>query len=208
MGDNPKTMPVLLALIAVLAGYAAYSGSGVSMIGVKGLHSQMAHADSLRDSIAVLDAKIDTAKRDIAKESVEDVKKRVSAYRASLVLLRSLVPEQREVTNLLDDVTQRSRVRGVRMTSFQPVAPQAGPAPFDTYAYQFVVVGHYHQVAEFLTDIASLQRIMVPGNVKIVAADPKQARAFGDTTAMVEAHFSVRTYVKAKVTGDSTNATK
>jgi Tfp pilus assembly protein PilO len=206
MGDNSKTIPVVLALLALLVAYMGYSGDGISFIGMHGLKAKMVHADSLRDSIAVLQVKIDTAKRDIAKESVEDVKKRVAGYRASLALLRTLVPEQREVTNLLDDVTLRSRVRGVRMTGFQPVAPVSGPVPFDTYAYQFVVVGHYHQVAEFLTDIASLRRIMVPGDVKLIAADPKQARAFGDTTAMIEAHFTVRTYVKAKAAEDSTHA--
>ena len=206
MGNNSKTMPIALTVIALLVGFAAWSGQGLSFIGVQGLQAKMARADSLRDSITVLDAKIDTAKRDIAKESVEDVKKRVAAYRASLALLRSLVPEQREVTNLLDDVTTRSRVRGVRMTGFSPVTPVNGPAPFDTYSYNFTVVGHYHQVAEFLTDIASLRRIMVPGEVRLVGADAKQARAFGDTTAMLEAHFTVRTYVKAKTAEDTAHA--
>ena len=94
------------------------------------------------------------------------------------------------------------------MTGFQPVAPQPGPMPFDTYAYSFVVVGHYHQVAEFLTDIASLRRIMVPADVRMVAASQAQGRAFGDTTAMLEAHFTVRTYVKSKAAEDSTHANK
>ena len=206
MGANSKTVPVVLAMMALLVAYMGYSGDGIGFVGIHGLKGRMAHADSLRDSIAVLQVRIDTAKKDIARESVEDVRKRVANYRASLALLRTLVPEQREVTSLLDDVTQRSRVRGVRVTGFQPVPPTPGPVPFDTYTYQFVVVGHYHQVAELLTDIASLRRIMVPGDVKLVAADPKQARAFGDTTAMIEAHFSVRTYVKAKVAEDSTHA--
>jgi Tfp pilus assembly protein PilO len=206
MGDNSKTVPVVLALVALLVAYMAYSGDGIGLVGIRGLQSRIAHADSVRDSIAVLQVKIDTAKHDIAQESVEDIQKRVAKYRASLALLRTLVPEQREVTNLLDDVTLRSRVRGIRMTGFQPSPPVPGPAPFDTYSYQFVVVGHYHQVAEFLTDIASLRRILVPGDVKLIAADQKQARAFGDTTAMIEAHFSVRTYVKAKAVEDSTHA--
>jgi Tfp pilus assembly protein PilO len=206
MGDNSKTIPIALSALALLLGYALWSGQGVSMLGVTGIQAEMARADSMHDSLGVLQAKIDTARRDIAKESVEDVKKRVANYRASLVLLRSLVPEQREVTNLLDDVTARSRARGVRMTGFQPTAPVPGPAPFDTYAYSFTVVGHYHQVAEFLTDIASLRRIMVPGDVKIVAANQAQARAFGDTTAMLEAHFTVRTYVKQQSPEDSTHA--
>jgi len=204
MGDNSKLVPYALAFFALLLGYASYSGDVIGYAGMHGFKEKMARADTLRDSLVILDAKIDTAKRDIAKESVEDVKKRVAGYRASLALLRTLVPEQREVTNLLDDVTARSRARGVRMTSFQPMPIAGGPAPFDTWSYQFAVVGHYHQVSEFLTDIASLHRIMVPGEVKFVAADPKQAKAFGDTTAMLAAHFTVRTYVKGK-TEDSTH---
>jgi Tfp pilus assembly protein PilO len=206
MGENnSKTIAIGIAFVAVALAYCLWSGTGVEMVGVRGISQQMARADTLRDSITVLQAKIDTARRDIAKESVEDVKKRVANYRASLALLRTLVPEQREVTNLLDDVTTRSRVRGVRMTGFQPAAPTPGPAPFDTYSYQFTVVGHYHQVAEFLTDIASLRRIMVPGDVKIIGANAQQAKAFGDTTAMLEAHFTVRTYVKSAAE-DTTHA--
>ena len=206
MGDNAKTIPIILTLLALLAGYAVYSGEGVSLLGVPGIKPRIAHADSLRDSLKVLQAHIDTAKRDLAKESVEDVTKRVAAFRGSLALLRTLVPEQREVNNMLDDVNLRSRVRGVRMTGFQPTAPVPGPAPFDTYSYNFVVVGHYHQVAEFLTDIASLRRIMVPADVRLTAASQAQGRAFGDTTAMLEAHFTVRTYVKSKAPEDSTHA--
>ncbi len=206
MGETSKSTAIMLALLAIVAAYAAYSGDGISMLGMTGLKARMAHADSVRDSITVLTAKIDTARRDLAKESVEDIKKHVAQFRTSLSLLRSLVPEQREVTNLLDDVTSRSRVRGVRMTAFQPSAPVAGPAPFDTYSYQFVVVGHYAAVASFLTDIASLRRIMVPGDVKLVGASAAQGRAYGDTTSMLEAHFTVRTYVKAKTVEDSSHA--
>ena len=207
MGDNAKTMPIVLTLIALLLAYAAYTGDGIKLLGLPGIKPEMARADSLSDSLKALQIRIDSAKRDLAKESLEDVKKRVDGYRSSLALLRTLVPEQREVNNMLDDVNMRSRVRGVRMTGFKPEAPLPGPAPFDTYGYDFVVVGHYDQVAEFLTDIASLRRIMVPGDVKLGAASQAQGRAYGDTTAMLEAHFTVRTYVKsAKAAEDSTHA--
>lgn len=206
MGETSKSTAIMVALLALVVGYAAWSGDGISYLGMNGIKARMAQADTLQDSLTVLTARIDTAKRDIAKESVEDVTKRVAAYNASLTLLRSLVPEQREVTNLLDDVTARSRARGVRMTGFQPEAPVAGPLPFDTYAYEFTVVGHYHQVAQFLTDIASLRRIMVPADVKLSAANNQQGKVFGDTTSMLEANFTVRTYVKAKPSEDSTHA--
>ncbi|MGH7582465.1 MAG: type 4a pilus biogenesis protein PilO [Gemmatimonadales bacterium] len=206
MGASSKTTGILLALIAVAFAYMCYSGDGISLLGMHGLMPRMAYADSLRDSIKVLHARIDTAKKDLATQSVEDVTKRVAEYQASLALLKTLVPTQRDVNNLLDDVTTRSRVRGVRITSFVPGQPLQGPAPFDTWSYDFTVVGHYHPIAEFLTDIASLRRIMVPGGVHLTGANSQQARAFGDTTAMVEAHFTVRTYVKPTTAEDSTNA--
>ena len=210
MGDNSKTMPIILTLIALLLGYAAYSGEGISMLGMPGHQA----ADGARRFAARFDQgacrrKIDTAKRDLAKESVEDVKKRVdgiprlarAAAHAGARAARSQQHARRRQHALArarraDDrlPADRRRCRARRRST--------------PTRYEFVVVGHYHQVAEFLTDIASLRRIMVPGDVKLVAASQAQARAFGDTTAMLEAHFTVRTYVKSKAPEDSTHAKK
>lgn len=206
MADLPKSTPVLLTCIALLVGYVGYTGTGLNAIGMKGLRARQERVTLMTDTLTRLQAEIDTAKRDLAHGSVEELKKRVEAYKASLGILRTLVPEQREVNNLLDDIQIRAKVRGVTFSGFAPVPPEAGPAPYDTYSYKLSVIGHYHQVGQFLTDIASLRRIIVPGDVTIGAANATQARALGDTTAMLEARFSIKTYVKAKTTEDSTNA--
>ncbi len=206
MADLPKSTPVMLTCIALLVGYVGYTGTGLNAIGMKGLRARQERVTLMTDTLTRLQAEIDTAKRDLAHGSVEELKKRVEAYKASLGILRTLVPEQREVNNLLDDIQIRAKVRGVTFSGFAPVPPEAGPAPYDTYSYKLSVIGHYHQVGQFLTDIASLRRIIVPGDVTIGAANATQARALGDTTAMLEARFSIKTYVKAKTTEDSTNA--
>lgn len=206
MADLPKSTPVMLTCIALLVGYVGYTGTGLNAIGMKGLRARQERVTLMTDTLTRLRAEIDTAKRDLAHGSVEELKKRVEAYKASLGILRTLVPEQREVNNLLDDIQIRAKVRGVTFSGFAPVPPEAGPAPYDTYSYKLSVIGHYHQVGQFLTDIASLRRIIVPGDVTIGAANATQARALGDTTAMLEARFSIKTYVKAKTTEDSTNA--
>lgn len=206
MADLPKSTPVMLTVIALLVGYVGYTGTGLDMVGMKGLQSRQQRVVLLSDTLTRLQAEIDTAKRDLASGSVEDLRKRVDAYKASLGVLRTLVPEQREVNNLLDDIQIRAKVRGVTFSGFSPVPPEAGPAPYDTYSYKLSVIGHYHQVGQFLTDIASLRRIIVPGEVIIGSANQAQARALGDTTAMLEARFSIKTYVKARMTEDSTNA--
>ena len=206
MADMPKSTPVMLTLVALLVGYVGYTGTGLETIGMKGLQSRQQRVTLMTDTLTRLQAEIDTAKRDLARGSVEDLKRRTEAYKASLGVLRTLVPEQREVNNLLDDIQIRAKVRGVTFSGFAPVPPEAGPAPYDTYSYKLSVIGHYHQVGQFLTDIASLRRIIVPGDVVIGAANTAQARALGDTTAMLEARFSIKTYVKARLPEDSTNA--
>ena len=205
MADMPKSTPVLLALFAALVAYAGYSGDGINMLGLEGIKFRMERVDSMQDTLALLQSQIDTAKRDLATGSVEDVRKRVEAYRASLNVLRTLVPEQNEVADLLDDILIRAKVRGLNTSGFVPQPPRPGPEPFDTYLYQMSVIGRYHQVGAFLTDIASLRRIIVPGDVVVAAANMQQARALGDTTAMLEARFTVRTYTKAQLAEDSTN---
>jgi Tfp pilus assembly protein PilO len=202
MADTPKTTPILLGIIALAIGYAGWSGDGLNLVGVDGLKARNARVTALQDTIATLEAQIDTAKRDLARESVEDVQRRAAAYGSSLDILRSLVPEQREVANLLDDIQIRAKVRGVTVADFSVLTPVEGPAPFDTYSYSMAVIGRYHQVGSFLTDVASLRRIMVSSDLKLAAANITQARVLGDTTAMIEARFTIRTYVKAKA--DST----
>ena len=62
------------------------------------------------------------------------------AIASSLLLLRRLVPERNEVPNLLDDISTRSKIRGVTLSQVVPQPVEPGPAPFDTYYVQHV--GH------------------------------------------------------------------
>ena len=79
-----------------------------------------------------------------------------------------------------------------------PLPVENGPAPFDTYKYNMSVIGHYDQIGQFLADVASLQRIIVPYDLRLDQANNNAAKALGDTTgALLEAKFQVRTYVKS-----------
>lgn len=199
MADTPKSTPILILLLAAAAAYAGWSGDGINLVGAEGIKVRQMRVDSMQDTLTTLRAEIDTAKADLARESVEDVQARITAYQGSLDILRTLVPEQREVADLLDDIQIRAKVRGVRFANFDPVAPVAGPPPFDTYGYQLAVIGRYHQVGAFLADIASLRRIIVPGQVTMSPAPIEAARVLGDTTGMLQASFTVTTYVKGSL---------
>jgi Tfp pilus assembly protein PilO len=202
MADTPKSTPLLLLLIAILLGYIGYTGSGLDLIGVDGVQTRQERVLALQDTLNDVRAEVERAKADLARESVEDVQARTAAYQASLGVLRSLVPEQREVANLIDDVNIRAKVHGLRVEAFTPSAPVAGPEPFDTHSYEFTVIGRYNQVGDFLTDVASLRRIMVPRAINLNRASVASARILGDTLSMLEARFSLKSYVKAAATSE------
>jgi type IV pilus assembly protein PilO len=153
---------------------------------------------ALRDTIARFEAATDSAKKELARGTVADVRKRLETYRASLALLRRLVPERNEVPNLLDDISTRSKIRGVTLSSVVPQPVEVGPAPFDTYKYNMSVIGKYDHIGQFLADMASLQRIIVPYDLMITAANSSSAKALGDSSgSMLEAKFQIRTFVKS-----------
>jgi type IV pilus assembly protein PilO len=197
--DNPKATPFLGLLLAGLAGYLFYTGDVVGSLGVEGVPLKKERIIVLQDSINALEAQTDSVKRDLARGTIEDLKKRIEAYRGTLTVLRQLVPERNEVPNLLDDISTRAKIRGVNLSEVVPQAVAPGPNPFDTYAYRVAVVGRFDQIGEFLADIASLRRIIVPYDVTVKAAQLTQARALGDSTgALLEASFQIRTYVKGQ----------
>jgi type IV pilus assembly protein PilO len=182
----------------ILAGAAAYVGyDGLTMIGLHGIREGKERAKVVQDSITTLTAETDSARAQLAEGTMEDLRRRLNNYRISLELMRRLVPERNEVPNLLDAITTRARIRGVNLSQVSPLGLTSGPAPFDTQAYQLSVLGHYDQIGEFLADIASLERIIVPLDLKLAQAPAQSAKALGDSTgAMLEAKFLIRTYVK------------
>ncbi len=196
--DTPGGKAGIAIVGALLVGYVIYTGEVIKMAGLSGLSTRSERVEVLRDSITTLQGQTDAAKRELARSSIEDIRARVDQYRSTLTVLREFVPDGNEVPNLLDAISTRAKIRGVNLSQFVPRAVEPGPPPFDTYAYQMAVIGRYDQIGEFLSDVASLRRIMVSENVTLTRAAATEAAALGDTTsAMLEATFQIRTYVKS-----------
>jgi len=80
-------------------------------------------------------------------------------------LLRQL-PNKTEVPNLLVDITQAGLGRGLNFVLFKPEKER----PLEFYAelpINITVTGTYHQLGEFVSDIAALPRIVTVGNINI-----------------------------------------
>jgi Tfp pilus assembly protein PilO len=182
------------------------------------LHSpKLAEIKATQTQIDSLSEVIRKAKADLASGSVESMRRAIERYRAGLGLMRRLVPEGNDVPTLLDQISNRAKVRGLTVGTFQPLSVEPGPPlaltirepgdtgkarkpgqpAFDIYRYHYEIYGHYDDIGEFLSDVASLARIMVPQSLVLKAATAQTQKFVGDTLgALLEADFDLRTYVK------------
>jgi type IV pilus assembly protein PilO len=186
--DQRSQVMLLVIVLAVVGGYGFwryYEGPATSQIA-----AERVEIDSLRTIV-------DRAKEDLAQGTVEDLRQKVERYREILTLMRRLVPEHNEVSDLIDEMSTRAKVRGVTIGKIEPLAVEPG-SPFDTYRYRLEILGHYDQLGEYVSDIASLPRIVVPQDLVLSPASLGAQRLMGDTIgALLEADLAIRTFVKS-----------
>jgi type IV pilus assembly protein PilO len=158
---------------------------------------------SLEVEIDSLHTVVDSARRDLASGTVESLRQRIAGYEGSLSLMRRLVPLENEVPRLIDDIASRATLRGVQIQEINPQSVDAA-GMFNVHRYRVSVVGHYDQIGEFLADIASLPRIMVPYDLTLGTAPLTAQVTYGDTTgALLQGQFQLRTFVKPPSPGGS-----
>lgn len=158
--------------------------------------TQQTELQATQVAIDSLQAAVDSARADLARGTVESLRQRVADYEATVQLMRQLVPTGDEVANLIDDISNRAKLRNVTVADLSPQGAEDEGA-FRAARYRFVVLGRYDDIGAFLSDIASLPRIMVPRELGLTVASGNVVQALGDTTgALLQASFNLRTFVK------------
>ncbi|HEX3533750.1 MAG TPA: type 4a pilus biogenesis protein PilO [Gemmatimonadaceae bacterium] len=148
-----------------------------------------AHVDSL-------DKKNQEARADIAQGSLQKLRAQAAEYDQSLKVMRQLVPRSNEVPALLEDISTAARRVGLDLATVEPMPVLAGEQ-FDTYRYKLAVIGGYHPVGQFLSNVGSLSRIIAPVTMAIKLhpiADKTKARV-RKGESLIDTEFQVQTYV-------------
>lgn len=106
---------------------------------------------------------------------LERYRREVGARERELDALRRLIPERDEVADLYRSVAVHSRSEGLELVRVTPMPPRLDSAAhFLRQEWRMAVEGGYHQVARFLTEVASLDRMVRPGVMEIVPADAQE----------------------------------
>jgi len=153
------------------------------------LAATQAHVDAL-------DKKNQEARADIAQGSLQKLRAQSAEYDQSLKVMRQLVPRINEVPALLEDISTAARRVGLDLATVEPMPVLAGEQ-FDTYRYKLAVIGGYHPVGQFLSNVGSLSRIIAPVTMAIKLhpiADKTKARV-RKGESLIDTEFQVQTYV-------------
>ena len=148
-----------------------------------------AHVDSL-------DRRNQQARADIAQGSLQKLRAQAAEYEQSLRVMRQLVPRSNEVPALLEDMSTAARRVGLDLATVEPMPVLPGEQ-FDTYRYKLAVIGGYHAVGQFLSNVGSLNRIIAPVTLAI-KLQPAAARTKARVKAgesLINTEFQVQTYV-------------
>ena len=147
--------------------------------------------DLVRDRVETLD--LQNIQADvIVMRGGADLEARMALYERHVARLEELIPAQEEVPALVDDIQSRARVSNVEVVGLDP-EPTAPAGPYNRTGYQMSVVGEYHEVARFLSEIASLPRIVTPVQLEMQTYSGASQRA--DMVSPVQASFRIETYV-------------
>ncbi len=150
---------IALALLAAAVGYAAF------YFDISELQNNLQRVEKeeheLRKTFEFKQAKV--INLDAYKVQLEEM-------RVSFGSMLRQLPNQTEVAQLLEDVSQTGLSSGLEFRLFQPQSEQ----PKDFYAelpIKLQVIGGYHEFGRFVSELAVLPRIVTIHNIQIRGLD-------------------------------------
>ena len=97
------------------------------------------------------------------------------AYQAQMIQIKAMLaelvrqlPDSSEVPSLLIDITEAGGRRGLEFVVFDPQEQELGDF-YSTLPILMEVKGNYHQLANFISDLAQMPRIVTVGDLEITA---------------------------------------
>jgi len=127
-----------------------------------------------------------------ARQSVADLPRfqaEFAALHERYEMAAELLPTDKEMPGILRRITLAGQQCGVEFESFRP-DPELVKDHYVEIPINIHVVGGYHQVGQFLAEIANMPRIMKVSDLQVLA----NAKVSEDETATTEARFKVTAY--------------
>ena len=157
--------PLPFRLAAVVLTFLAVLGFGIWFMIVKDLHPRLeaAEADEEEYRLVFENKQRKAANYDAYKAQLDQIEQSFGT------MLRQL-PGETEIPSLIVDISQTGLAAGLQEKLFQPQAE----IPKDFYAEKPIKIqlsGGFHEIANFVSGVASLPRIVTLHNITITPED-------------------------------------
>jgi len=173
---DPKTLRLIVTVI--LGGAAVYVFLATPYLPV---NYTVANA-KIKDLKADFEKKSNDLAR--ARQSVADLPRfqaEFAALHERYEMAAELLPTDKEMPGVLRRLTLAGQQCGIQFESFRP-DPEVRKEHYTEVPIQLKIVGGYHQVGQFLAEVANMPRIMKVSNLQ-VNTNPKANDDPGMTTA-------------------------
>ena len=141
---------------------------------------------NMRTRLETLEQNNNTARAIAQQGSGEDLARRLELYQEHMERLEQLIPSGEEVPDLLNMIASRAEATDVQLALMRP-EEDAATEFYRRVTYEMGVIGTYHDVGQFLSEVGSLPRIVTPIDVTL--------RRREETRNQLEASFRIETYV-------------
>lgn len=196
---------IIVVILCAMIGYVYFFTSFLPFF----FHPTKVRIVSLSSEYEKMSAELEKARRTV--DNLPKLEEEYEKLHEKWVAAQGLLPEEKEVADLLRKVTGVGTQAGVDFLLFEPKAPVA--REFITENPVHVKVrGEYHQLGIFLSKVANLDRIVNVSNLTIKAIDrkgnTKEDRLLRNYTVEAEMTLTAYTLVEGGATTDGSKAAK
>lgn len=214
---EPKTQKILVGCLALIAGGYIYFGTSLMPFNYPVRKAKIQELAAEHEKLA--------AEVEKARKVVGDLARLEAEYERlhdQWISAQELLPEEKEMPDLLRQVTTAGSRSGVEFALFEPEAPVAHDLYTD-HPVNITVRGNYHQVGSFMGRLSNLERIVNVSDLSMVQpnesksgkkktstskkkATDNASDAVAHSNNTVEAHFTLTAYtLLAGATGEPVN---
>jgi type IV pilus assembly protein PilO len=187
---DPRTQKILLGVMSVMILSYVYFGTNFLPFNYP---VRKAKIEALEKEYAKLNTELEKARKMVG--NLARLEAEYERLHDQWLSAQELLPEEKEMPDLLRQVTTAGNKAGVQFALFEPQAP-APKEFFSEHPVKIKVRGNYHQVGIFLSRLANMQRIVNVSRLHMVSPVNTAKGKAGGTgkRSTVEAEFTMSAY--------------
>jgi type IV pilus assembly protein PilO len=125
-------------------------------------------------------------------EILREKKREFRAMQLELEVVKEMLPKEKEIPSLLQDITLNAISSGIDLRSFIPRELRKGEF-YDEFSIQMEIKGTYHGIGRFLAMVGNLERVIIPSKIGLDVIEPTPEHPY-----TVRSSLTLFTYVYRK----------